>query len=530
MTAEQDQLLCRYLDGRLSPEDKDALQDLLRSSAVARRRLRMLAAVTEGISSGEVIARASTAKSTILATPNKLLLAPIIPWGIAAAACIVAMLAWFDGAPYGQQGTTATTTATTSGTTSGGNKVNNTVNQTDSLVALLVDEAGAEFSDGKAPDEVRFNKGSYQLQRGAVHLRFANGTDMVMNAPASFDIDDAFHVRLHQGDMRAIVPPSGEGFTIVTAGIDYEDRGTEFAVSVDPDKGLNALHVINGQVDAKAPGSDTLISSVTGGQSVQFADGELGQADAPDMSRYPSPGSIGFLRWQQQRSNFSRNDPDLIAYYPFTQSSQLRNEADSAIAGDGEIHGARWVSGRWPGKHALLFDRDTDFVELNIPGKYRQLSFAAWVKLEGFDHSHNALFNSNGWEPGDVHWTIHRHGTMALSYHGGNITKTDVLKPVPTNEWVHLAATLCQESGKSLTYVNGELAVTSDIIAKGFIRPGTGRIGNWLMGDRQDPAPLRALRGRMDELAIWKRALTKDEIEQLTKQGRPSALWPMAGR
>jgi hypothetical protein len=34
----------------------------------------------------------------------------------------------------------------------------------------------------------------------------------------------------------------------------------------------------------------------------------------------------------------------------------------------------------------------------------------------------------------------------------------------------------------------------------------------------------------MDELAIWKRALTKDEIEQLTKQGRPSALWPMAGR
>ena len=525
MTAEQDQLLCRYLDGRLSPEDKDALQDLLRGSAVARRRLRMLAAVTEGISSGEVTARASTAKSTILATPNQPLLAPIIPWGIAAAACIVAMLAWFDGAPSGQQGTTSTTTTATTTTASG-----NTGDQKDSLVALLVDEAGAEFSDGKAPDEVRFNKGSYQLQQGAVHLRFANGTDMVMNAPASFDIDDAFHVRLHQGDMRAIVPPSGEGFTIVTAGIDYEDRGTEFAVSVDPDKGLNALHVINGQVDAKAPGSDTLISSVTGGQSVQFADGELGQADAPDMSRYPSPGSIGFLRWQQQRSSFSGNDPDLIAYYPFTQSSQLRNEADSAIAGDGEIHGARWVSGRWPGKHALLFDRDTDFVELNIPGKYRQLSFAAWVKLERFDFSHNALFNSNGWEPGDVHWTIHRHGTMAHSYHGGNPTKTDVLKPVPTNQWVHLAATLCQESGKSLTYVNGELAVTSDIIAKGFIRPGTGRIGNWLMGDRQDPAPLRALRGRMDELAIWKRALTKDEIEQLTKQGRPSALWPMAGR
>ena len=50
MTPYEDQLLCRYLDGNLREEEKEALQDLLRNSAEARKRLRLLATVTEGIS------------------------------------------------------------------------------------------------------------------------------------------------------------------------------------------------------------------------------------------------------------------------------------------------------------------------------------------------------------------------------------------------------------------------------------------------------------------------------------------------
>ena len=76
------------------------------------------------------------------------------------------------------------------------------------VLALLVNEAGATFADGKAPDAVRFEKGSYQLEEGAVHLRFTNGADVVIKAPAAFDIDDGFHVRWHRGDMRATVPPT----------------------------------------------------------------------------------------------------------------------------------------------------------------------------------------------------------------------------------------------------------------------------------------------------------------------------------
>ena len=283
MTPEQDQLLCRYLDGRLSPEDKDALQELLRSSAAARKRLRLLSTVAEGIAGGEVV------PALALLPRKKPLLSSLIPWGIAVAASIVAIAGWIDRAPSGQQaGPQASEEKPTS-------------DPAELVLALLVNEAGATFADGKAPDAVRFEKGSYQLEEGAVHLRFTNGADVVIKAPAAFDIDDGFHVRWHRGDMRATVPPTGHGFTIVTDGVDYEDLGTEFAISVDPSKGINMLHVIAGQVDAKQPGSDKVLSSVTQGQSVKYENGVLGKARTPDLRRYPTIKSIGLQKWQQQR-------------------------------------------------------------------------------------------------------------------------------------------------------------------------------------------------------------------------------------
>ena len=512
MTPEQDQLLCRYLDGRLSPEDKETLQELLRSSAEARKRLRLLSTVAEGIAGGEVV------PALALLPRKKPSLSSLIPWGIAVAASIVAMAGWIDWAPSGQQAGQQASEKKPAG-------------ETDDLVlALLVNEAGATFADGKAPDAVRFEKGSYQLEEGAVHLRFTNGADVVIKAPAAFDIDDGFHVRWHRGDMRATVPPTGHGFTIVTDGVDYEDLGTEFAISVDPSKGINTLHVIDGQVDAKQPGSDKVLSSVTQGQSVKYENGVLGKAPTPDLRRYPTTKSIGLQKWQQQRASFGKNDADLIGYYAFARSGQLLNEAAKPIAGHGKIQGARWVSGRWDGKQALLFDRDTDFVELDIPGQYQEMTFSAWVKLDRLEHSQTSIFNSNGWDKGDVHWSIHRAGTMVIGYNGGITAKMNPLKKIPTDQWVHIAASLSMESGESCVYLNGELAGRSEMDPRRSIRPGLGRIGNWLMGDREDGAPMRAMRGKMDELAIWKRALSAEEIKGLTKQGRPSELWPMDDR
>ena len=46
------------------------------------------------------------------------------------------------------------------------------------------------------------------------------------------------------------------------------------------------------------------------GQSLQFTEGKPRQIDAPDLKSYPTSANIGLLKWQQQRVDFSKADPD----------------------------------------------------------------------------------------------------------------------------------------------------------------------------------------------------------------------------
>lgn len=499
MNHEENELIGKYLDGKLSNTESESLQNLLRNSKQARHRLQLFAAVSEGL------AERSRFVSPVPKTSRfgKLTL----PWSIAAAALIFAFINWKIPA--------AKTITGESG---------------ESFLALLVDEAGAKFSEGNGPEQVRFGEGNYVLDEGAVHVRFSNGADLLMKAPVSFAIDSAYRIRLHEGSMRAVAPPSAQGFTIATPGVNYEDLGTEFGISVNRESGVSELHVFDGQVDAKDPESNQLLSSFREGQSVTYTEGTAGPAPPPDSEKFLTPGSIGFLRWKIHQRRFG-NDPDLLACYSFTKPgediSRLRNEAKNGVASDGDISGARWVSGRWPGKDALLFDRDNDFVEIDLPGNYKELTFAAWVKLDRFDFSHTSLFDSNGWSDGDVHWQFNRSGSMWIAAFAGNRKTISPPKIVPTGQWVHLAAVISLDQLKSEVFVNGTPSGASQIPEETILEPGISRIGNWLWDQEWPYVPIRALRGRMDEFAIWKRALTEPELQKLVEEGKPAPLWTM---
>tara|TARA_R110002096_G_scaffold147220_12_gene306951 strand:- start:1922 stop:3445 length:1524 start_codon:yes stop_codon:yes gene_type:complete len=502
MSRQNDELLGRYLDEDLPPEEHDQLRELLRESKEARTRLRLLATITESLPEFARKSRPASHPSTSLNFPAWKAAAP---WIITAAACLIALIAVLREIPTPPPSTTPPSP----------------------VVALLVDEAGAKFREGHDPDAVRFEPGDYQLVSGAIHLRFSNGADLVMEGPASFLIDDAFHVRLKDGAVRAIVPPSAQGFTIATPGIDYEDLGTEFGVQVHQDTGASELHVFNGQVDAKKPGTTELLSSVLDGESVQFSNGELRRTSAPTKDLFPTPGSIGYLRWRNTAKDFAR-DRDLIAYYDFRPTENpdlLVNLAENAGVSDGRIQGARWVSGRWPGKDGLLFDRDTDYVEINIPGEFEELTFAAWMKVDRFDFSHTSILDSNGWNSGDIHWQFNRSGTMWVAAFETGHPLPPARKVVPTGQWVHVAGTISRISGKSKVFLNGELAGANQLSPDSNIAPGLARIGNWLWDEEWPYVPIRAFRGRMDEFAIWNRELDIDEVKDLVARGKPAELW-----
>ena len=92
-----------------------------------------------------------------------------------------------------------------------------------------------------------------------------------------------------------------------------------------------------------------------------------------------------------------------------------------------------------------------------------------------------------------------------------------------TADWTHLVTTFSLVECETRVYVNGELSYACELLKTGAIQPRTCRIGNWRAVGTF--APVRSFNGRIDELAIWNRALRESEIKTEMRRGQPSFLW-----
>ena len=96
------------------------------------------------------------------------------------------------------------------------------------------------------------------------------------------------------------------------------------------------------------------------------------------------------------------------------------------------------------------------------------------------------------------------------------------------DQWVHLTATVDTTAGTAACYVNGKVARAHRFPpGENLIAPGSARIANWVPHDADRFSRKRALRCRIDELAIWSRTLTVDEITEHYRAGRPESV-PLA--
>jgi ferric-dicitrate binding protein FerR (iron transport regulator) len=400
------------------------------------------------------------------------------------------------------------------------------VRKSELVAALLVDGVDAEFAPGRAPDGVRFGPGEYELTKGIVHLRFAQGADMVLAAPARIELTDAQHTRLLAGKVRVVAPPTAKGFTVATRAADYVDLGTEFGLRVDAASGASDLYVFDGQVNVTNPRTGAVLP-VTGGNSSQSVDGRFATAPPLKEGDFPTPGSIGLKRWEEYERRI-REDQSILAFFPFrrqTDEAVLVNAVGNGKMENGRVQGARWTTGRWPGKDALLFDRDEDSAQVTIPGEHQELTIAVWVKVERIDFVLNAILNSDGYKPGGIHFQLNRQGfARGGLVVDGPFHDSVVGKAVPLGNWVHVASVISARTRSQQIYVNGVLARERKWQSDVPVRPGSCQIGNWLP-EPKDKFPIRALRGQIDELAVWSRALPASEIGQLVEAGRPGLLW-----
>ncbi|NLT72051.1 MAG: hypothetical protein GXX91_15350 [Verrucomicrobiaceae bacterium] len=372
--------------------------------------------------------------------------------------------------------------------------------------------------------------GPFHLEAGLAQLEFFSGATLIVEGPAELALDSEWKIRCQSGRLRAFVPEPARGFVIETPDYRAVDLGTEFALRVDDD-GESEVHVVEGEVRLD-DGAGGEIRTLLGGDGLRASGGTFEPihggggdfVDRREMLQLANAGSSKRYReWLATRDTLAA-DPASLVLFDFENQDpwdrQLLNQRrDGPHAA---IIGARWTEGRWPGKGALEFKRITDRVRLDLPGRFAALSFAAWVRIEGFDRWLSSLFLTDGFEPGEVHWQISDKGELILGISGDgppNTFSDPVIHPDDLGKWIHLAVTVDSATGLVRHYRDGEIVKEESRRDLPPLRIGRAEIGNWQA--QGIGHPIRSFNGRIDEFLILRRALSPGEMAAIHRAGSP---------
>jgi len=375
------------------------------------------------------------------------------------------------------------------------------------------------FEPGLAPSGKEFPKGQYHLIEGEVTLTFQNGVAVSLESPARFSIIDPMRMQLDHGRARAIVPESGHGFVIETSTMVVEDLGTEFGVVVD-DEQNQELHVFAGEV--RLHEKDLPPELLTENSALAWAANTKRRSITPDDRAFATSMSIGYKRWLDHSLKL-RQDPAALFYFDFEtdsrKSEEVINRATTGIVDNARLTNGIWATGRWPEKGAMLFENTGDRIELDIPGQYDQITIMGWVQVNRYDFALQTVFNTIDYSPGQHHWNLTRGGSLRMGLSSQyDLTSQETL---PRNHWTHVAAQLDSQAQESVYYINGEEVGREQWKTSIPIHYGPSSIGAWGHTNRDGQIVYsRDLRGRIDEIALFRRILSADEIRQTYEAGR----------
>ncbi|MGA2062840.1 MAG: LamG-like jellyroll fold domain-containing protein [Thermoguttaceae bacterium] len=376
-----------------------------------------------------------------------------------------------------------------------------------------------------------------QLENGIAQITYFNGAMVLLEGPASFTVDSPNSGFLSQGKLTARADTEkSRQFTILTPDARFVDLGTEFGVKID-DEGRAEVAVFAGKVNAEAKLADGHWAagvSLGKGEAVvcegtKFISQVAERNDFPTLRlQPPPPPSLSFQHWLDV-SRKLQSHQDLLAYYDFqpdpSNSTVLFNRAPTGAALNGEILDAPWVDGRFPGKSALEFMAGDAGVHINIPGEYRQITLIAWLSSNKFANDINAILNSDSWKrPKELHWEFLESGQMQLIVFGQKEHRES--QPIPADNlsrWCMVSGVIDTGKNQISLYVNGEFFDLFEPKQMPVIQIGSATIGGWDNQGKGDSNLNRThnLSGRIDELMIFQKALTAEEIKQIYEAGKP---------
>jgi hypothetical protein len=388
---------------------------------------------------------------------------------------------------------------------------------------------------------------SQSLASGCAELTSTNGLRVVVQGPATFTIEGPGVLSLTSGRLTASVPKAARGFTVETPFARAVDLGTEFGVSVSP-MGDTDIQTFQGTVS---------LTSTTGGTASPATLITTGIArhvgPAGNISEIPAD-SVAYVRPQQfdewkampqgtpyerwkAYSQRLRADPDLVAYYTFDKSDAspevLLNCAATGAALDGVLLGPpERATGRWQQKGALSFSANTH-QHIDIPALLsgpldfsrgestaRPFTICIWLRAEEQRPVHSSILLKGG---GAEQMRIELFPDKSIEASVGTDIVADHQNPASkiTNGWQQVTLNYDPDHGHLALYVNGiQVAQNPNASAVLVQLNAPLAIGNREF--RRGHAPyLPPMVGRMDELAVFRRALSAEEVKNMYLAEKP---------
>jgi hypothetical protein len=512
-----DDLLAELVDGTLSDERRHLLGEMVGAHREARELYvdfcQLQAQLLE-----QHGALGAAGKPPVASDTPKPKAFPVGAWlALAAAIVIVGLFAMRDGSPdNGDQPPVASV-----------------IPDRGAAVATVSDASGVDFVYGVSGEPVQigddFGSGIYELRRGIVELTTSEKVELVVQGPAQFELEADGHVVLSSGRVSATVPESAAGFTVRVGETEFVDLGTQFVVDASMPE-FSEVHVFQGSVLVRSANSGEQGNVVSAGTALRvYRDTGLPAGIDLEGDRY-----LRSLKQTEDAYSELVKTMNPVVYYPMTPSLDGTTLQDASGNGiDGRLSGmdtgsAQWTKGRIGSGLYLAGPSGKDgyaLVDDYPKAEDNQISCSAWVYAESLPGGRS------GWTTILKNWGLKHKGQFHFGLMPGGVLEVHVndadnkqkfakeTEPFPLNEWQHVA--FVANGSRLRLYRNGEIvaavrysAINGDPSVKGLgvgVKPDS---------DDADAVKRSHWNGRLDEVALFNRALTAEEVEALYEAGR----------
>ena len=212
----------------------------------------------------------------------------------------------------------------------------------------------------------------------------------------------------------------------------------------------------------------------------------------------------------------------LVAYYPFNGNAN----DESGNGKNGTVDGANLTSGRFDNEtSSYSFDGEDDWIDFiehpNLKIK-NSLTYSAWINIEGMTNFMGIIGTGEGTVLTKTSSMLMVNTDYNLVFEIGNgserKTITDVEKILDQNNWYHVVGTFNSDDGFIKLYLDGLLVESLDTNISSLLTDIPDSDNRFKIGVRDlynSGYTYGYFKGKIDDVGIWNRALTEQEIQNL---------------